>query len=83
LKEHPADARVTKQLENLKSASIGNGIAEAQETSEEIDDAAMVEAASRPKFPIGFLPTLMKKCRLWKPELIASWMTCYEKLESE
>ncbi len=61
VKEHPADARVTKQLENLKSAAIGNGIAEAQETSEEIDDAAMVEAASRTEISNWLPPDIDEK----------------------
>ena len=61
VREHPADARVTKQLENLKSASIGNGIAEAQGTGEEIEDTAMVEAASRTEISNWLPPDIDEK----------------------
>ena len=47
LKGHPADAAAAKQLEKTQVASVSNGEARPQGSSEEIEDAAMLEAASR------------------------------------
>lgn len=47
LKGHPADAAAAKQLERMQFAAASNGEAGAQGNTEEIEDAAMVEAASR------------------------------------
>ena len=62
LKDHPADAKVAKQLENMQSAPTSSGAAEAQGgTSEGVEDAVMVAAASGAAIPSGLPPGVEEK----------------------
>jgi len=61
LKNHPADATVAKQLERIQFASTDNGAAGPQGNSEELEDAAMVEAASLPAISNWLPPDVDEK----------------------
>jgi tetratricopeptide (TPR) repeat protein len=60
VKSHPADATVAKQLEKVQSGSVSNGDGP-QGTNEVVEDAAMVEAASRTEISNWLPPDIDEK----------------------
>jgi tetratricopeptide (TPR) repeat protein len=60
-KDHPADATVTKQLENIQSASAPNAASGSKGINEGLAEAAMVEAASRPEISNWLPPDVDEK----------------------
>ena len=61
MKAHPADTRVASQLENMRSAVLSSGEGGRQSASEEVEDAAMVEAASRTEISNWLPPDIDEK----------------------
>ena len=61
LKSHPADATVGKQLQNIQSGSANNAAEGSQGVTEAVEDAAMVEAASRTEISNWLPPDVDEK----------------------
>jgi len=72
VKDHPADTKAAKQLENVQTASTSNGESGPPMASEGVEDAAMVEAASPKRIPSWLLASVDGKVLAGEEEEDAS-----------